>query len=286
MLLVFRLTAINLYKHLASVNFWTPFILAIAAVNEFSHSLADMAKYYSIPVNGFSVSFLFTSLNQVIIIFLGIFILFSDLPFKDNQQMFLVSRSGKRAWIFSQVLYVLLVSLIYFAFIFICFCVALFPNLGFSADNWGKIIKTVAATNAKETFGLTFSVPQSVLSDFSPLEGFFCSFGIAYAGSVILGLITLLSNLALKHNVGNAISGALIFMYMFLNMRRIILLYYFSPLNWCSLFIMDKNGISIYPDVSWIITVLCTCFSLELIALYIFGGKKVKFVLDTKEEIT
>lgn len=286
MLSIFRLTAINFYKHLTTVNFWVPFILAVAAVSEFSRSLAEMAKYYSIPVNGFSVSFLFTSLNQVIIIFLGIFILFSDLPFNDNQQMFLVSRSGKRAWIFSQVLYVLLVSLMYLAFIFMCFCIAIFPNLGFSVDSWGKIIKTVAATNAQQTFNLNFSVPQSVLSDFSPLEGFLCSFGIAYASAVILGLITLLFNLALKHNVGNAVSGALIFMYMFLNMRHVTLLYYLSPLNWCSLLVMDKNGVSVYPDVSWIITVVCICFALEIIALYIFGGKKVKFVLDTKEEIT
>ncbi len=135
MLSIIRLTKINLYKHLGTVNFWIPFILAVAAVYEFSHSLSDMARYYSLPVNGFAATFLFTSLNQTFIIFLGIFILFSDLPFKDNQQMFLISRSGKRAWIFSQIFYVIIVSLVYFLFIFACFCVVLLPNLGFSTES-------------------------------------------------------------------------------------------------------------------------------------------------------
>lgn len=127
MISALRLTKINLYKHLTTVNFWTPFILAIAAVYEFTHSLAGMAAYYSIPVNGFAVSFLFTTLNQTFIIFLGLFILFSDLPFKDNQQMFMISRSGKRSWIFSQVFLCSYcfpnVFCIYFR-LFLCHCIS------------------------------------------------------------------------------------------------------------------------------------------------------------------
>lgn len=286
MISALKLTRINLYKHLTTVNFWVPFILAVAAVYEFTHSLANMSTYYSIPVNGFAVSFLFTSLNQTLIIFLGVFILFSDLPFKDNQQMFMISRSGKRAWIFSQVFYVLVVSLIYFAFIFICFCVVSLPNIGFSTDSWGKIIKTIAATDAAESFGLMFRVPQNVLTDFSPLEAFLFSFGISYAVAVALGLLSLLFNITVKRKSGTIISGALVFILMFTRMQSSNILYYFSPINWCSISIMDKKGISAYPDVLWIITVLSIWISVEIIALFIFGGKKINFVMDTKGEIT
>lgn len=257
MLSALRLTKINLYKHIGTVNFWTPFILAIAAVYEFTSSLKTMAMYYSLPVNGFSVSFIFTNLNAVFIIFIGVFIIFSDLPFRDNQQMFLISRSGKRAWIFSQVLYVVFVSLVYITFIFVCFCIILFPFLGFDVESWGKIIRTIASPNAMQAFDLVFTVPQSVISDFSPLEGFFFSFGTVFAISVILGHIVLLFNLTIKHNTGVIISGAMVFMYMFVHMSGSKIMYYFSSLNWCSIFIADKNKVSAYPDVSWIITVLC-----------------------------
>lgn len=286
MLSAIRLTKINLYKHLGTVNFWTPFILAAAAVIEFAKTLSDMSAYYSIPVNGFSIAFLLTALTHVFVIFLGLFILFSDLPFTDNQQMFLISRSGKRAWIFSQVFYVVIVSLIYFAFIFICYCAVLFPRLGFSTESWGKIIKTISATDAGMAFNVPFKALPSVLSDFSPVEAFVFSFGTAIAISVVLGLVVLFFNLTLKRNIGVIISGAMVFVYMFVYMGGEIVTYYFSPLNWCSIFIADKKGITFYPDVTWIITVLCIWFALEIISLFIFGGKKIKFVLDTKEEVT
>lgn len=286
MLSALRLTKINLYKHLGTVNFWIPFILAVAAVYEFSHSLSDMAKHFSLPVNGFAATFLFTSLNQTFIIFLGVFILFSDLPFKDNQQIFLLSRSGKRAWIFSQVLYVIIVSLVYFLFIFACFCVVMMPNLGFSAESWGKIIRTISATNAAQDFHLFFTVSPSVLSDFSPLQAFLYSFGTAFTAAVILGLVVLFFNLTIKRSAGVFIAGALVFLYMFVNMGGSSIAYYFSPISWCSILISDKNGVSALPDISWIIVVLCISFAAEIIALFIFGGKKIKFVLDTKEEVT
>lgn len=286
MLSVLRLTKINLYKHLGTVNFWTPFILALAAVYEFAVHFKNMGAYYSIPVNGFASSLLLVHFNAILIIFIGVFIMFADLPFKDNQQMFLLSRSGKRTWIFSQVLYVISVSVIYFAFIFVAFCVVLFPNLGFDVQSWGKIIRTIAATNATDAFELPIYIPQNVISDYLPIEAFLFSFGTAIAISVVLGLIVLIFNLIIKHNVGLIMSGVLISMCMFMNMGGSKIMYYFSPLNWCSIYVADKKGVSVNPDVSWIIVALCVWFIAEIIVLFIFGGKKIKFVLDTKEEIT
>lgn len=284
MLSAIRLTKINLYKHLGTVNFWAPFILAAAAVIEFAKTLSDMSKYYSIPVNGFSIAFLLTSLTHVFVIFLGIFILFSDLPFADNQQMFLISRSGKRAWIFSQVFYVIIVSLIYFAFIFMCYCVVLLPDLGFSIKSWGKIIMTISATDVGQAFNIPFKALPSILSDYSPLEAFVFSFGTAIVISIILGLVVLLFNLTIKRNIGVIISGAMVFVYMFVYMGGSKIMYYFSPLNWCSIFVADKKGVTYYPNLTWIITVLYVWLALEITALFVFGSKKIKFVLDTKED--
>ncbi len=100
-----------------------------------------------------------------------------------------------------------------------------------------------------------------------------------------MGLVVLFFNLTVKHSAGVFLAGALVFVYMFVYMGGGSITYYFSPLNWCSVLIADKNGVSAYPDVSWIITVLCIAFSVEIVALFIFGSKKIKFILDTKEEI-
>ncbi len=284
-----RLTKINLLKHIGSVNFWTPFVLALAAVYEEAHPFGELGAKYSIPVNGFSAAFLWTGELTVFILFLGIFIMFCDLPFKDNQQMFLLPRSGKRVWIFSQVLYVLFVSFIYMAFIFVCFCVIVAPDIAFDAGNWGKIIRSAASTGIGRQFGLRITVEENVLVDFTPLEGFLFSFGMAYAVAVIIGLISFTLNMIVKHNSGIVASGALIFVYMVgSTMGSVVsdgfILSYFSPLKWCSLTLADRHGVSGFPDVSWVIAVSCIAFAVEVVALYIFGSKKMKFVLDIKEE--
>ncbi len=210
-----RLTKINLYKHISSVNFWTPFILALAAIYEITHPLGELGSKYSIPVNGFSAAFVWTDRLTVFILFLGIFIMFCDLPFKDNQQMFLLSRSGKRTWIFSQVLYVLFMSFVYMIFILLCFCAFLMPNIAFDGGSWGKIIKSVASANLGGSVGLRIKTSPNVLTDFTPIEGFLYSFGTAFGTAVILGLIMLSLNLTVKHNSGTIASGGLIFLFMF-----------------------------------------------------------------------
>lgn len=285
MLSAIRLTKINLYKHIGSVNFWTPFLLALAAMYEFAYPLNSLCAEHSIPANGFAAAFIWSDRLTVFILFLGVFIMFCDLPFKDNQQMFLLSRSGKRTWIFSQVLYVIFVSFVYMAFIFASFCVIMLPNIAFDAGNWGKIIKSTAAGLGGNS-GLRIAPKASTLNDFPPLEGFLYAFGTAFAVAVALGLIMLIFNMIVKHNSGMVISGGLIFLYMMGYMGfNGYLGYYFSPLNWISILNADKNGVSAFPDVSWIITVLCTAIAAETAVLYAFGSKKIKFVLDTKEEI-
>ena len=282
---VIRLTKINLFKHIGSVNFWTPFILALAAIYETAHPLGEIGAKYSIPVNGFAAAFIWSDYLTVFILFLGVFIMFCDLPFKDNQQMFLLSRSGKRVWIFSQVLYVIFMSFVYMAFIFVCFCAYIMPNIAFDAANWGKIIKSVAAGSLGQSVS-RFFVSTSTLNDFSPIEGFLFSFGTAFVVSVILGLIMLTLNMIVKNRAGIVVSGGLIFFFIFLRMAPSGFLgYYFSPLDWCSLTYADKHGISGYPDVSWIISVLCIVFAVEIAALFVYGSKKIKFDLETKEEV-
>lgn len=267
------------------MNFWTPFILALAAVYEVAHPLRELGAKYSIPVNGFAAAFIWSDIFTVFILFLGIFIMFCDLPFKDNQQMFLLSRSGKRVWIFSQVLYVIFMSFAYMVFIFLSFCAFLIPHLAFDVKSWGKIMRSVAATGIGDSVKMKFTTSANVLEDFPPLEGFLYAFGMAFAGAVVIGLIMLCLNLIVKHNSGTVVSGGLIFFYM-LGYMGIggFLHYYFTPLWWCSINYADKHGISAFPDVSWIIAALCIMFTVEIAVMYVFGSKRMKFVLDTKEE--
>lgn len=285
---VFEVTRLCLYKQIGTVKFWTPFILAIAAIYEAIMPISKMSHYYSTSINGFSAAFIFSDQITVFILFIGIFILFSDLPFQDTQQIFLLVRSGKRGWIFSQILYVILVSAAYFIFVFIVFCIFTIPYLEFNTNDWGKIVKTIAATNASDKFGIRIVISLNTLSDFSPIEGAIYSFGIAVFTAIVFGMINLTFNLIIRARSGIIVTGILIFMYMFVSYVNAISLkmFYLSPLGWCSLNMADKYSRSILPDISCILLTLSITFLSLSIALLFYSNKKSKFSLCTKEEIT
>lgn len=285
---VFEVTRLCLYKQIGTVKFWTPFILAAAAIYETMEPITNMTRYYSTAINGFSAAFIFSDRITVFILFIGIFIIFSDLPFQDTQQIFLLARSGKRSWIFSQVLYVILVSIVYFLFVLVLFCIFTMPYVNFDLNDWDKNVKTIAATSASDKFGIRIDISQSALSDFSPIEGFLYSFGIAVFIAIILGMINLTFNLIIKARSGIIVTGILIFMYMFVSYVNAISLkmFYFSPLGWCSLNMADRYSRSVLPDISYIILTLTTTFLLLSIALLFYSSKRSKFALCTKEEIT
>jgi len=267
---------LNFIKHTTSLQFWIPFMLAAVAVYRAAKPLANMSAHYNSPINAFAVSFLYSDKFTVFILFIGVLILFSDMPFKDNQQYFLLVRSGKLPWIFSQVLYIISVSFIYFTVIAASFCVFLFPHINIESNSWGRIVKTIAATNAVYSFDLRLIMPQNVLSDYTPLEAFIYASLSFITICVVIGLIIYAFNLIVKPGAGLIISGFFVFMYLFVSHVNAISekMFYISPLGWCSLVIMDKNGTSSLPGLSYAITVLCCSFLVLNLLLLIYGLKK------------
>jgi hypothetical protein len=276
----------NLFKSTGTIRFWVPFLLAFGSVYNVASPLAEMTTHYSEPINAFSAAFLLSDKVTVFTLFVGLFILFSDLPFRENNQTFLIIRGGKCPWIFSQILYIIIVSIVYFIFVFTSYCLILIQNISFSPERWGKIVNTIAATNASDLFDLKLKMPQNVISEFTPLSAFFQSFSIAIYIAVFLGLLTFAMNLIIRHNSGLIASGFFIFLYLFLSYVNAIseTMFYFSPIGWCSLILIDKNGSSPLPNIEYAVTVL-TCAILIIVALLsTFSSNRVSFNLYTKDE--
>lgn len=269
----------HLFNHIGTIKFWAPFIIALSGVYGAAVPLAEMTAKYHTPVNGFMMGLIFSNPSYVyttFILFLGFYLLINDLPLKDSQQNFLLIRSGKRAWIFSQIIYIFYVTLIYFSFIFAALFVFQLPRLGFDAENWGKIARSSTTPNTK----MVIIATDSIREDYTPLEAFACSVGMAFLLALMVALVMLTLNLIFKNKTGTIIAGLLIFLVNIVHAKGFgSLPFYISPLGWCSLAIMDKNGTSRRPDFSYAITVISAAILACVIALIIYGNKKSKFTL-------
>ena len=157
-------------------------------------------------------------------------------------------------------------------------------RLDFSADNWGKIVNTISSGNISNTYALRIFMPQNVLSSFPPIKAFGVSYSLAVFISVMLGIVVLALNLTVGRGSGLIVSGFFVFLRMFLDSINAVSneMYYFSPLGWCSLILLDKNGSSPLPSASYAVTALSNVFLIAIMILYIYGSKRVKFSLDRK----
>ncbi len=284
MIRTFRIFQMQMLKSLGTVQFWAPFVLAFSAVINATQPLSEITAHYSTPVNAFSAAFLLSDKLTAFTIFLGVFILFSELPFRDNNQTLLLARSGKRPWIFGQVLYVIAVSAVYFTCIFAFYCLIFIARIDFSASNWGKVVNTISAANISGAYELRIQMPQNVLSVFSPIEAFLVSFSLAIFISITLGIIVISLNLTIGRNSGLFVSGFFIFLRLFLDYINAVsdIMFYYSPLGWCSLTLLDKNGSSPLPSASYAVTVLSAVSVFAIVLLFGYGSKRVKFSLDEK----
>ena len=96
-------------------------------------------------------------------------ILFSDVPFMQNKNMYQVIRTGRMRWAAGQI------SVI-FAQAFLLMAVnALFPMLLLAGSceytlEWGKLYHTLALTGGSEAYRLLFAFSYEAMQRFSPLE--------------------------------------------------------------------------------------------------------------------
>lgn len=278
----FILANTHLFKHIGTIKFWAPFVIALSAVCGAAIPLARMTAEYKTPVNGFMAAFMFSDKLTTFVIFLGFYVLIANLPLKDNQQNFLLIRSGKRAWIFSQVIYILYITAIYFAFVLAAFFAALLPKLGFDPDNWGRIARTCSVPSAQGKFLLRIRASQSALSDYTPIEAFGYGAGMALFIALALGILALTLNLIFKNKSGTIVVGVLIFLVNFVDWINAVSIkaFYISPLGWCSLNNMDKNGTSVMPDFSYAISVTAAVICVCVIVLAAYGNRRSKFNLN------
>ncbi len=81
----------------------------------------------------------------------------------------------------------------------------LLPNIEFSGE-WGRVLKTLAQTDAPVQFGIALGIPYDIMLAYTPLAATALSALLMWFGCTILGLIMLSLNMVNK-NLGTIIGG-------------------------------------------------------------------------------
>ena len=236
----------------------------------------EFAKNEGYRVTPFLFPFLFTHPFMHLFVFTLVILLFSDAPFTNKLQLLMMTRSGKRAWYVSQVMYLIICSVVLTAFLIAVPIIRNFSMIVFKND-WGKVwtsLSTASTVNPSSYFGI---------SHYSPMEAEVYT-AVAFGLIVIfIGMIIMLCNTALRNkSIGIAIAAIFVILDWMADITDRAELLWVSPVSWINIAKTAYSRDVAIPSANYTITVLFSLNILLMIAL--FGASSRRDVMSISEE--
>ena len=225
------------------------FVLHLVFVWSNISVIGPFTKMVGVRVNPLLYPFLASDPVKQLIIFAGIVFLYSDAPFIDKSQPYLIIRSKRTVWSLGQILYVVISSAVYILILMSISVLIVLPDATFATNGWGQVVNTLAQTNAASQINLQFGVSEKIISLYSPLEAFVLCFLLNWGMASFLGLFIFAISLNLGRMAGMVISGIVLLLDLLVINSLPYSYFKFSPLSLSRLSVLDPRGISIYPGV-------------------------------------
>ncbi len=252
--MVKRIFCIAIY----SIRQWTtnPRIICLFALmsmfvwNDFG-VICDLTGSTGIKTNPLIFPFFSNDPVKQLILLAGIVFLFSDAPFINKNQPYIIIRSKRIPWVLSQILYIIMASAIYFLFLMLVSLLVLLPHATFATNGWGKIIHTLAQTDVGAQINLQFGITKEITTFYSPLEAFGLSFLLNWGVACFFGLLLFAINLNFNRMLGLVAGGVLLFFDLLVTNMLPPTFYHFSPVSLSRLSVLDPMGVSLFPNLTY-----------------------------------
>ncbi len=265
----------SLHKCVFSVRSLVVLVLLLIFFNETIAPVRQFCADVGVNITPFIYPFISSYWFNSLILLMGIAFLFSDAPSYTDLHPFLMVRSSKSAWLTSQYLYILCVSALYAIIMAMIVNLLMIPHLELSGD-WGRVIHTLAQTDAGMQYEVGFSISYALIVAYSPWEALGLSLLTTWLNGVLMGSVIFVINMAFNKAVGTAVAVFLIMMTVFTLNSSGYFYYYVSPFTWLYIGHLDIAGNTQLPTVAYALAIYC---ALTLI-LFIIG-----FALCRKRDI-
>lgn len=230
--------------------------------------------------------FAFTGWDFVkIMMLLPLLMLFSNAPFIDDNQPFLISRCTRKSWCFGQILYIIFGSAVYVLISAFSSVLMLLGNIDFNTD-WGGVINTAAKVAGTEGAVAT-GVSNKIVYYFSPFTAMFYTMLLLWFACIFIGLVIYVVNSITGSTGYGVFAGGVLIIFDFIqNMMRssklgLDWLSYFSPVSWSSIDLIDITGKRVTPDITFVFCGYAVLIiGLSVLALRISKKQEIKVVQD------
>ncbi len=238
----------SIFKTMTQSRFYFSIFLNFILIRQLTETVKSFSETVHIKTTPWLFPFFMQNTYIQLMFVLGIVLLFCDAPYIDGGSFFEVIRAGKQQWILGKIVYTWLMSGIYTFFIILITICLLLPQITWE-NSWGKVLGTLAQTNAAQAMGnSSVSLDYNLMIRYKPLQAMLFSFLIAWTVSFLIAMCIMFLNLFLK-KIPGVVGGLLIGTMSLLQkeLSNIYVLTYFSPVSWMDIHMWNYEVKLSYP---------------------------------------
>lgn len=260
-------------------------ILLLFIVHMFLTPLKQFSTQVDVKVSPWVFPFLISEDYFSFIFLCGAAYFFSDVPFMQYGEMYRIVRTGRKRWAMEQIGAIVLNSFQFVVSGIVLSMVVLIPQVSVEMD-WGRVLHTIAITDAGDMGQFLFAVPYEILVRYSVIELILIT--ITVGGLVVSFVGLLMFAVGLLFSRIYAICAAMVIFSMpFLVMSASYLvqrnLAYISPAFWIRITQIGSEHFGIYfPDLQYVVVILLL-LCLSLVLLIVWRVRNVDFQWNHEE---
>ncbi len=278
---VFSICAQNFRKWATDYRMWTVAAILIVMTFLYADDVRKNAAVMGSDVSLWIFPFLYTQSFMVLIFTMPVVLMFCNAPFFDKNQTFVMMRTSRTKWLCGQLLYIILASAAYYLFVFLISILSTFFIAEPSLD-WGGTFYSLAYGKLQWEGVPYVGIPKLIVEYFTPIQACWFTFLLSWIGGVFLGMIVFFFNLVTQtRSIGTVVATGFVVWGCWVRYSDGIQRYRkFSPISWITVDYIDVGGMTLYPTLSYCLTVFSVSILIMIIGVFIFGRKKN---LDFKE---
>lgn len=213
--------------------------------------------------------------------------LFSNAPYLNRNGMYQMIRQGKYKWLLSQLGSIILSGFSFTAVLFFTGWIRMLPHMDWTLS-WGRMMKTLAVTNAASQLNVTFVLKPSFMQSMEAWQAGFLAFMLDSFVFILIGFLLLAIGLLCNRMTALIFTGILAivpFVTNSWNLSRHLMINLFSPVSWLQtgLFYTENMMYAEMPPVLWIWGMLAVYLALAVF-LALLGIKRNHFQWNGEEE--
>lgn len=213
--------------------------------------------------------------------------LFSNAPYLNRNGMYQMIRQGKYKWLLSQLGSIILSGFSFTAVLFFTGWIRMLPHMDWTWS-WGRMMKTLAVTNAASQLNVTFVLKPSFMQSMEAWQAGLLAFMLDSFVFILIGFLLLAIGLLCNRMTALIFTGILAivpFVTNSWNLSRHLMINLFSPVSWLQtgLFYTENMTYAEMPPVLWIWGMLAVYLALAVV-LSLLAAKRNHFQWNGEEE--